>query len=145
RGSPHSTPEDFDETIARLSQRLDEAQLATARLDQQWARLDPSDVSPEALRDEGGREWWEKVGADPESHPERVQAVLRSYDKAREAMRSAEETLRPWVIRHLRPRSLEDGTPRRDVVLGAAIQSNGREVADGEGLGIGEEALLPFL
>jgi ERCC4-related helicase len=58
-------------------------------------------------------------------------------------MRTAESTLRPWVIRHLKSRDF-NGLPRRQRLAGRAILSDNAD-GDERGIEVGGEALLPFL
>jgi hypothetical protein len=64
-------------------------------------------------------------------------------------MREAEALLKPWVIRHLKPRTLPRGTEavppkRREVLIGASIRDDAHSPGD-PGLEVDGEALLPFL
>lgn len=57
--------------------------------------------------------------------------------------------MRPWVIRHLKPRTLPRGSEavppkRREVLIGASIRDNAPLPGD-PGLEVDGEALLPFL
>jgi hypothetical protein len=62
-------------------------------------------------------------------------------------MRTAEQALKPWVIRHLRPRKLPqpfDGIERRRRLPGRAIL-DGLAGGDAPGIPVSGESLLPFL
>lgn len=61
-------------------------------------------------------------------------------------MREAESLLRPWVIRHLRPRKLKGRDEERRIVLcGAAIEKSEPATKETMGITVREQALLPFL
>lgn len=135
-GSPRKDLASFTESMEGLGLALDAAQRASAELDQRWQTLIPTDIGG-APEDEG---WWDRVEAEPEEG--RVALVRRLYEVARLRMREAETHLRPWVIRHLRPRTLLDGAvARRNLLPGASILDGN---ANG-GLPVDREALLPFL
>jgi hypothetical protein len=132
----------YDEKREGLARILDASYAAAAQLDQRWARLTSDDVGAAEVNEESLEPWWQRVVADPEAQPERVQAVLRAYARARDAMRATDVALRPWVIRHLRAETLEGSTvPRRVLHRGAAIIDS----HDQRGIAVRESALLPFL
>src|SRR5262249_58901278 len=71
--------------------------------------------------------------------------VVRCFGRAKERMGEAEQRLRPWVIRHLKPRRLPGhDTDRRKRLIGRSIRPDveGNESA---GLTVAGDALLPFL
>lgn len=131
--------EDFAERRTQLSRALDAAQQATTNFDRQWGQLRGEQVGV-ASEDEIDA-WWERVCAAPGEQPERVQILHRAYRSAGDAMRVAETALRPWVVRHLRARTLNGSSiARRDLRPGAGVLDRGDR-----GLEIAEDALLPFL
>jgi superfamily II DNA or RNA helicase len=134
----------FTAQRSALRQALDEAQLAATDLDANWGKLRPSDVvgdGDEEPLDVG--QWWETSRARPADQPERVQQVLRSFERARVALAAAGTLLQPWVIRHLRSRLLPSGQSRRVRLAGTGVIT-GRPDSN-QGLPIGDAALLPFL
>ena len=134
----------FLERRAALEGTLDEAQRAAVDFDWQWGKLRTTDVddgsSPAAVD-----AWWTRVLATQATQPERILQVVRAFCRAEAAFRAAETLLQPWVVRHLRPRALTEGSPipRRTRLCGDAIRSG--EADARHGLGITDSALLPFL
>jgi superfamily II DNA or RNA helicase len=116
--------------LDRLEKALSAAQTAALRLDQAWGWLAPEDVP------RNGEPWWR----DPESSelPESVRSAARRLAEVGARMRDAEDLVRPWVIRHVRP----DRDRRRAVRPGRAILDG--EISD-RGLEVGGPAVLPFL
>ena len=125
-----------------LSNALDEAQRAAVELDWQWGKLRRSDLLE--TTDEDLDQWWAAVIAQPTLQPERVQQVVRAYQRTFDALRVAETCLRPWVLRHLRDRVLPmTNVPRRQRLPGVGIRTG--TSSDTAGLPIADSALLPFL
>lgn len=142
-GSSTMSLERFDESRERLAKSLNEAYFATHQLDQRWASLRPEHLPAYARGEEALEAWWSRAIAKPEEEPEAVQAAIRAHARAVTAMKSAEEALRPWIIRHTRPNCLPScSILRRQLHRGAAILG---EDERGGGLEIRDDALLPFL
>lgn len=114
------------ERLDALQKVLTTAQASALSFDKAWGYLDSSDIT--------AFDAWEPGAVVADS----LRAVAReAWIHANLAVRSRHEmhkALRPWVIRHERPR-------RRDYWAGAAITGNG---ADG-GIVIPDAAALPFL
>lgn len=123
--------EEYHRTLDTLAEELEAAQHATARLDERWGRLKPSEI-PE-------RPGWWRNGDDADG--KRVADVRRVFAESHAAMRAAEGHLAPWVIRHRKPDRYADGRDRRDVLRGAQILD--RELK--HGIDIDSGGLLPFL
>ncbi len=117
--------------LDRLERALSAAQTAALRLDQAWGWLRPEEVG--AL---GGAAWWREP--DNAELPDSVRSAARRLGEVQERMREAEELVRPWVIRHVRP----DKEARRAVRAGRAILGNG---SGDRGLEVEGPAVLPFL
>jgi len=133
----------FGERLGALKDALDLAQRASADLDSSWQRLRPGDIDGSGANGEDLELWWARVLADASTHTERAQEIHRAYMRTRDALRAAQTLLRPWVIRHLRARTLPHmELPRRLRIAGAGLASN-----DGtaDGLPIADSALLPFM
>lgn len=130
--------------LEELRRALDAAQCAAVALDTKWRLVVADDVEGDPEHPDDLEAWWKRVADQPGQQPERIQVVWRAYEGAGAAMREAASALRPWVIRHLRPRMLPArGVSRRNVLPGEAILT---ERADGaRGLGIRDESVLPFL
>jgi ERCC4-related helicase len=139
---PSMTKEEFKIAIAALAQTLDDAQGAALRLDRAWGRLTSEHVGTESPSDEDIEKWWQQaVNAEGEGILAQVAQQVRY---TREAMKKAEQALGPWVLRHVRPATLTEGSnlPRREVRTGASILSDN---AGTTGLEITPQTLLPFL
>ncbi len=126
----------------QLRAALDEAQLATADLDRHWGKLRTTDVSPGGS-DANVDAWWASVRSSAKDYPERVQQVVRAFERARIGLERAGALLQPWVIRHLRSRRLPSGTARRVRLPGTGVITG--RACDGNGLPIADSSLLPFL
>jgi len=138
--------EAFQKEIKGLRWALDAAQSAALKLDSEWGLLQKDDLQANGKMFEREDEWWASLrqgnGATPTG-----ERVLQSYENTRRRMREAEQALKPWVIRHLKPRALprpHEGVARRCPFPGGGILVDGTDTTDA-GLLIPGEALLPFL
>ncbi len=145
--SPQAPPcgrEGLSARLRALRMALDAAQQAAVTLDTVWGRLRADDlrVGSQAFRDVEA--WWNAARTQPMELTPAAATVLRQYDVAHKRLKAAEALLRPWVIRHLKPRVLPDGrTPRRVTLPGRTICDDRR---DGDaGIPVAREAVLPFL
>lgn len=146
--APASGKEHFTQALAVLEKSLDEAQVAALRLEGTWGHLKPAH-----LRDEDGRptpldRWWELLRTAPAADGLAAEVKTR-YQQCYAKMREAEALLKPWVIRHLKPRTLPRGSElvppkRREVLIGASIREDTPLPGD-PGLEVDGDALLPFL
>lgn len=130
----------FDERLRSLRQRLDEGQRCAAGLEQAWARLRPEHLG--AFSPGQVDAWWSALEKGEAPTNDRVKDVRTRFSETREAMRAAESELRPWVLRHLKPRQLPDcDVARRRILDGAQLRDEGAQ----GGLEITGDAMLPFL
>ena len=133
----------FEATLDELRTALDDGRQASVVLDQAWGKL-----TPEELRARDGSPldtdtWWAALQAGEAQESVRAGEVLRAYDAARAAMHKAESLLRPWVIRHRRPRRLPGCDElRRRSLPGTGILT---DTEASSGIEITDDALLPFL
>jgi superfamily II DNA or RNA helicase len=135
---------DFSQSLVALRRKLDAAQLAATDLDTKWGLIQHEHLAGDAEDPMVVESWWRNVAERPSEQPERVQIVWRAYEATRRAMREANEALRPWVIRHTRPRALgQTGELRRTLWTGASIASG--DLSDRAGLPIRDESVLPFM
>lgn len=137
--------EDFAKAMGDLRLQLDDAQAQALRLDQAWSRLKTDDLSGGGRSFKCAETWWPVAKDDPESLTDTAKAALEQARTTELKMRQAEKSLRPWVLRHLKPRSFNfSGKPvlRRQSLPGRSIL--GQENGD-IGLPIQGEAALPFL
>jgi ERCC4-related helicase len=140
--APLNGREAFQNELRVLRERLDAAQRAALNLDTAWGLLRCEDLVVNGTSFPDSDAWWAAAqsGTGLTSSGERVTA---SYRCTFEKMRAAENSLRPWVIRHLKPRSFA-GRPRRERLPGAAIEHDNVEAHE-SGLRLSDVALLPFL
>ncbi len=117
----------FRASLDHLSAVLDSAQAAALRLDRAWGRLHPDDVP-------GEPSWWR--GDDSTTSAPAIASVVREVESK---IRTAEDRLRPWVIRHVR----SDRERRRSVRPGIGVETD--EAGATRGLQIAGPAVLPFL
>ncbi len=121
----------FDDDLGKLRGALDRAQGTALRFERGWARIDPLDA-PVAAR-------LESFDAGDE-HPDSLRTALTIGAEARADIAAAEELLRPWVIRHVKPHKAE----RRRYRPGRSILDDSDRNGD-FGLPITGSATLPFL
>ncbi len=117
----------FRATLDDLSTVLDAAQAAALRLDRSWGRVRPEDIAQEPG-------WWGRTDLT-----DSASAVANLIREVESKIRTAEQHLRPWVIRHVRA----DRDHRRSVRPGSGIESD-REGETG-GLQVTGATVLPFL
>ncbi|MBI3462527.1 MAG: DEAD/DEAH box helicase family protein [Planctomycetes bacterium] len=137
----------FQKRVAELRERLDASQQAALNLDAAWGLLRAEDFVTDGKPMDDVEAWWAGVKTGGNGMPAAAR-VFASYQRTFERMRAAEQSLQPWVIRHLKPRQLDPrkfaGLPRRQSMRGAAITDD--QPRDGDaGLAIQSRALLPFL
>jgi ERCC4-related helicase len=128
-----------------LKMVLDAAQEGALRLDQAWSRLRAEDLLVGGQPGLNEEEWWSKAMVAEAVLTERGQAALRQSHATETKMREAEALLRPWVLRHLKPRQLvQNGSsiPRREALPGKGIVD---PKAVEQGLDVQGLATLPFL
>ncbi|MFN2315797.1 MAG: helicase-related protein, partial [Gemmatimonadales bacterium] len=84
---------DFEQRIDDLAGALDHTQRTSMHFQRTWRRLGPDDAE---LLDQ----WVELCERPREALEAQLRAALDAFDKARESRHVAQETLRPWIIRH---------------------------------------------
>ena len=119
----------FEDSLEGLRSALDRAQQSALSLEQAWDRIDPTLVSQvEQL-----------TALEPRADsPPTLSCALGLARQVRSDYRTAEQLLRPWVIRHVRP----DKSTRRKYFAGRGIVDN--QVSE-IGLAIDGAVTLPFL
>ena len=146
RTTPSGGLSEYSDQIQKLRTALDSAQEAAITLDTCWGRLRPEDLVVDGERTENIANWWAKALFTNNLTPEAKDAV-KFFRRAERRMQSAENLLKPWVIRHLRPRKLSNNTDdiqRRRRVCGQAVIKEEHGGND-QGIIISGESLLPFL
>ena len=144
--APRSGRESFQKQIAAVREQLDAAQEASLCFDAAWGKMTGGDLVVDGQRFDDSEAWWSAVQAAG-ARSQQVENVLACHERAREKLRAAEQSLRPWVIRHRRPGKLLGkfaGQPRRRRLPGRSILSDTAEASDA-GLEISAGASLPFL
>ena len=144
--APPCGKEECRSEIRDLRTALDKAQEAAVRLDAAWGMLREQDLAVGDQRREDAQDWWQ-LAATAENLTGPARGIVRCYESANARMRQAEELLRPWVIRHLKPRRLpkpHEQEPRRRRLVGNAIRDDAGDAAQ-TGIPVSGEALLPFL
>ncbi|QZT60290.1 DEAD/DEAH box helicase [Mycolicibacterium austroafricanum] len=119
----------FDQQTAHLQKALDRTQATALRLERAWARIDPLD-GPIVGRLRSFEPY--------DDQPEALRTALTIARDARNDVANAQELLRPWVIRHIKPHKAQ----RR-------LYHPGRSIVDEThpelGLSVEGPAVLPFL
>jgi hypothetical protein len=138
--APEMTRDDFKRGQEALEKLLTEAQRAALRLDRRWGQLSRSDICNSAGNQLDVDAWWQ--GLETRTGGDAVPSIVEQVNCTEDAMKAAEEKLRPWVLRHLKPRCLPNGELRRRELPGAAIRDNTQLET---GLKIDPATLLPFL
>lgn len=145
RNAPGLKREGFKDEIKRLRLALDAAQSSAVALDTMWGRLKDEDLQVDGKKYDRADAWWRAVHAGKLLSPT-TEIVCQSYTDTQKRMREAEKLLKPWVIRHLKPRMLpapNDKVSRRCNRSGEQIVND--EFSTDLGLSVEGEALLPFL
>jgi ERCC4-related helicase len=132
--------------LAALRESLDAAQFTALNFDAAWGRLSTDNLVVDGQLFDNSGAWWQSARSGGNLTPAGAR-VIAAYEQTQHAVRAAERVLRPWVIRHLKSRSLPEPfhpCPRRLVLPGKAITN---DQIDGTEIGIEVEgaALLPFL
>jgi hypothetical protein len=120
---------DFDQQTDALRSALDRAQASALRFERAWARIDVTDGSIASPL--------ETFDDDPNC-PEALRTALTIGAEAQRDLTDAEELLRPWVIRHVKPHKAQ----RRRYHPGRSIIDDGY---DARGLAVSGSSTLPFL
>lgn len=135
----------FKEARETLRRSLDAAQLAAMRLDYLWGRLAADDLRVGETHYADVELWWKDARGTQALTPH-AQLVIDAYDITAKHMQEANALLRPWVIRHLRGRTMTSGTGE---AVARRQRLPGRAIAHGDGvtggLSVQGDAVLPFL
>lgn len=147
--NPSIDREVYGQRIIDLRAALDAAQLAALRLELTWGQLTRDDLIVDGKLFEQIDEWWSGINST-DNRTDLIKQILDRYAETKERMSAANNLLRPWVIRHTKPRQIENGdistkkVARRVRLVGRAIVDN--EVREDEqGITVEGRALLPFL
>lgn len=119
----------FDQETAELRSALDRAQATALRFERAWSRIDAADGAVSA-----GLASFDTDTA----HSDALRTAMGIGAEAERDLHHAQELLRPWVIRHVKPHKAE----RRSYRPGRSILDDGN---DGRGLAVSGNSTLPFL
>jgi len=136
----------YESCINTLEKRLDEAQVSAIRFDKTWGRLGEEDLVIDGKLFENVEDWWKALD-DVKAISETARRVIEDYRHTYEKMRRAEEALRPWVIRHLKSKTMSRQSEkilRRKRIVGKAVLDGGQYETE-EGIPVEGRGLLPFL
>ena len=146
RIAPHCGKEGFLTKVAAVRKALDSAQEASLRLDADWGSLREEHLAIDDTPCSDLEEWWRTLPTRQNNAPE-VDRVVQRFASTESKMREAERELRPWIIRHLKPRQLpapNTAISRRTRLTGNAIATD-CAVSGVQGLEVEKECLVPFL
>lgn len=132
----------FSKQVDELHDALNSAQSAALRLDEVWKILGDLDRRIGGHVYEPGESWWAALCERPIEATPPAQSAKTAADETDATMRAVEKLLRPWVIRHLRPRFFDrcgSSVMRRRELPGTG------EHSESPGLPVSEPAMLPFL
>jgi len=136
----------YREELQSLRGKLDRAQSMALTLNETWGRLTTDDLVADGVACGDIDAWWPAANSAA-SLTGLGQQIVDTVKRTKADFRSAEETLRPWVIRHLRPKTLSSRAGstilRRRLYPGAGILNDDHAVT--AGLVVEGRALLPFL
>jgi superfamily II DNA or RNA helicase len=145
--APDKGREHYTKQLLNLRNSLDEAQEAALRLDKSWGELITEDLIINGTPFQNMDSWWDTIKeADVESHHQRVQTTLSRVHDSKAKLKNAEILLKPLVIRHLKPRFMDNDPTklRRVTIPGEGIVNPDSKEGD-FGLKIDSSALFPFL
>ena len=85
----------FRQRLQTLGTRLDDSQRAAVALQRSWSRLRPDDCETDV------EAWWTTLRNSPADElTTRQRAVVDRFERTLRCRHSAEEALRPWIVRH---------------------------------------------
>jgi len=138
--------ESFIKKVVGLRESLDKAQEAALRLDDAWGRLCTEDLVICGQAYDEPEQWWDSI-QNAEGISPQAERVLFCYRHTSMPVRSAENILKPWVIRHLKARKLPEPyqeEPRRKKFPGSMIREENAAGPNG-GLSVMGDTIVPFL
>lgn len=146
--APPGGREAFASQRQALRDSLDAAQEAAVTLDCAWGRLRAEDLVVGETKYDDVEQWWPAARSINNGELTTTATdVIQCFERAKTRLGIAEEQLRPWVIRHLKPRLLpgsQSGNPRRRRLAGRAIHPDCADTEQ-DGIAVSGEDLLPFL
>ena len=144
--TPECGRDGFAREQSQVRVALDAAQEAAVTLDHAWGMLKADDLIANGDCYSQVEGWW-SIARNAEGTTSTASDMLACYKCAYERLKAAERQIRPWIIRHLKPRTLGAQfahRPRRERLVGRSIQLD----CSGDshsGIPVSGNALLPFL
>jgi superfamily II DNA or RNA helicase len=127
---------DFHQQLSNLGTNLNETQRTAIALQRSWSRLRLEDCMGDL------ETWWERlVCMDRESLNSHQLSVIDSFNAAKRSRNLAEQSLRPWIVRH------NKGVYWEGTAISRRCRMDGAAVANLDsliGLPIPPQQLLPF-
>ncbi len=142
---PAISRDDYRNELQGLREKLDRAQTMALALNETWGRLTADDLVVDGQSVGDTDAWWQRA-MTATSLSGLGQQVVEMVKRTKTDFQSAGDALRPWVIRHLRSKTLltkEGSVLRRKPFVGAAILADDSSITGG--LVVDGRALLPFL
>jgi superfamily II DNA or RNA helicase len=143
---PRLVRKEYGDEKRELRAKLDRAEASALVLNDTWGRLTLGDLVADGLAYSDPDTWW-LAAKEAKELPGLGRQVVDAVNRTKAAFDEAEAALRPWVIRHLRSKTLQVGSEptieRRRPFVGAGIVAD--DDAASEGLPVEGPALLPFL
>lgn len=142
---PRISRKDYRDELLALRGKLDRAQAMALALNETWGRLTAADLVVDGIPFSDPDAWWQ-AAVTATGLTGLGQQVVDSVRRTKTHFQSAEEALRPWVIRHLRAKTLSSKSgpiQRRRPFIGSGILNDDPNFLNG--LAVEGRALLPFL
>lgn len=120
---PTISRDDYRNELQGLREKLDRAQTMALALNETWGRLTADDLVVDGQSVGDTDAWWQRA-MTATSLSGLGQQVVEMVKRTKTDFQSAGDALRPWVIRHLRSKTLltkEGSVLRRKPFVGAAI------------------------
>ncbi len=136
----------FRKKREHLRSALDKAQEAAVALDSMWGRLRTEELVVDGTSFPDAESWW-RAARKGGTLTRTGEEVMECFRCVKGRMAEAEEQLRHWVIRHLKPRCLpppHSHLPRRRRLVGRSIETDSQAPVE-TGIPVTGDALLPFL
>jgi hypothetical protein len=136
---------EYGRTLEILKVLLDRSQERAIALDAAWGRLRSEDLCVDGQVFTDADAWYTAINGPAHSLSDRAAFALDLAEATGKDMKEAERALRPWVIRHLKPRDMRVGNAtiaRRKRFTGSEILEPAGSPA---GIEVEGDARLPFL
>lgn len=138
QNAPLRGQQSFYQDLELLRSKLDKAQESALGLEHSWGLLKKEDLRLHDQIFQDSAAWWQALRNSKSDAP-----ILSAFLSTLSRIKEAESTLKPWIIRHLKARTLADSdVPRRTRLIGQAILTDTPATS---GLPVSGQALLPFL